>query len=534
MPNYMTNKRLMQCAALLLTAILPLAAMGQSGKEEKVLRIVPHSDLKILDPVWTTAFITRNHGYAIYDTLFGVDAQGVPQPQMVETYTTSSDGNTWDFTLRAGLAFHDGAPVTGADVAASIQRWGQRDILGQRMLAALQSFEATGANSFRMVFRQPFGMVLEALGKPSSIAPFIMPARVAATAADQQITDYTGSGPYIFDRARYRPGEIMVYHKNPRYVPRAEPPSGTAGGKQVYVDRMEWIVLRDAQTQASALINGEVDMLELMPVPQYEALKKSPAVRLGAQVSPGSFTLHLNHIIPPFDKPEMARAAIMAINQSALLRAQIVHKELYRECTSIYFCDSAYAQQGGSYFSGKPQFARAKELLQAAGYDGTPVVLMFPGDVDSLNKFPPVMAQLLQQAGFKVDLQSMDWSTLVTRRAKKDAAAQGGWNAFITYWTASDTMNPLFFAPMTGNGEKGWFGWATDPKLEQLKSDFLQARDARQKKTLAAQIQNQVLETGILAPIGESQPMTAYRAGVVEGEVHAPVAVFWNLRKKQP
>jgi len=159
---------------------------------------------------------------------------------------------------------------------------------------------------------------------------------------------------------------------------------------------------------------------------------------------------------------------------------------------------------------------------------------MFPGDVDSLNKFPPVMAQLLQQAGFKVDLQSMDWSTLVTRRAKKDPVTQGGWNAFITGWGASDTMNPLFFAPMTGNGEKGWFGWTTDPKLEQLKSDFLQARDARQKKTLAAQIQNQVLETGILAPIGESQPMTAYRAGVVEGEVHAPVAVFWNLRKKQP
>jgi len=93
-------------------------------------------------------------------------------------------------------------------------------------------------------------------------------------------------------------------------------------------------------------------------------------------------------------------------------------------------------------------------------------------------------------------------------------------------------MNPLFFAPMTGNGEKGWFGWASDPQLEQLKTDFLQARDAQHKKTLAAQIQNQVLETGILAPIGESQPMTAYRAGVVEGEVHAPVVVFWNLQKK--
>jgi len=516
-------------AVLALATLLPLT--GAQAQEENILRVTPYADLKILDPIWTTAFVTRNHGYAIYDTLFGVDAQGVPRPQMVDAYTASSDGNTWDFTLRSGLAFHDGAPVTGADVVASIKRWGQRDALGQRMMAALQTFEATGANSFRMVFRQPFGMVLEALSKPSSSPPFIMPARVAATPADQQIDDYTGSGPYVFDRARYRPGEVVVYTKNARYVPRDEPPSGTAGGKRVYVDRMDWVILRDAQTQVSALINGEIDIIEWVPSEQYETLKKSDKVTLDSQVPQGSFALHLNHYIPPFDNPKIAQAAIMAVNQEALMRAQVVHKDLYNRCASIYSCGSMYASDDTGYFTGMPQFDRARALLKEAGYDGKPVVLMFPTDLAILNKFPPVMAQLLQQAGFKVDMQSMDWSTLVTRRAKKDPVAQGGWNAFITGWGASDTMNPLFFAPMTGNGEKGWFGWTTDPKLEQLKSDFLQERDADRKKQLATAIQKQVYDTGIYAPVGEAKQLTAWRSGVVDGVVKAPIPVFWNIQK---
>ncbi|MFJ1261035.1 ABC transporter substrate-binding protein, partial [Cupriavidus sp. CuC1] len=211
------------------------------------------ADLKILDPIWTTAFITRDHGYMIYDTLFGVDAKGAVRPEMVDTYTGSADGKTWTFTLRKGLAFSDGKPVTPVDVIASITRWGKRDVFGQKMFAALESFDAVNAKTFRMTFKQPFPMVLEALGKPSGSAAFIMPKRVADTPADQQISEYIGSGPYILKLDEYRPGAKIVYIKNPNYVPRQEPASGTAGGKHVHVDRVEWIVLKDAQTQANAI-----------------------------------------------------------------------------------------------------------------------------------------------------------------------------------------------------------------------------------------------------------------------------------------
>ncbi len=517
-------------ASLLLGLLMLGSAAFSMAAEPRVLRVVPQSDLKILDPIWTTAFVTRNHGYAIYDTLFGVDALGKIQPQMVDTYTTSPDSRTWTFTLRSGLAFHDDKPVTSADVIASIKRWGQRDSLGQKMMAALGSFEAKNDKTFVMTFKEPFGLVLEALSKPASVPPFIMPKSVAETPADQQISSTIGSGPFIFKRDEYRPGERIVYVKNTKYVPRKEPASGTAGGKVVNVDRMEWVVLNDAQTQANAIANGEVDLIEWLPAEQYAALKSNPKIEFANLVPKGSFALHLNHLIPPFNNVKIAQAALMAVNQEALMRAQMVSKDLYNANPSFYPTGSPYWSDKTSYFTGKPQFERARALLKEAGYKNEPVVLLYPANFAVLNKFPPVLAALLKQAGFNVDLQSMDWPTLVARRAVK--TQQGAWNAFITGWNLPDTVNPMFYAPITGNGEKGWFGWPTDDQLEKLKTEFLNAPDEARRKVLAASIQERVYDAGILAPIGEYKQLTAIRKGVVSGIVTSPVAVFWGITKK--
>ena len=525
----MYRRPLLRVAA---AALLAFAAVGASAQDAKVLRMVPQTDLKILDPIWTTAFVTRDHGYMVYDTLFGVDVTGKPQPQMVEKYTASPDAKVWTFTLRKGLAFHDGQPVTAADVIASLSRWGKRDSLGQRMFGAMDKIEAVGQTGFRMTFKQPFGVVLEALGKPSGSPAFIMPKRVADTPADKQIDDYTGSGPYVFKKEEFRPGEKVVYLKNKAYVPRTESPSGTAGGKRVYVDKVEWIILKDAQTQSNAIANGEVDMLSWMPAEHYATLRTNPKLQTVSPTFAGSYYLHLNHHIPPFDNPKIARAALLAVNQEALMRGQMVFRDLYRTCTSIYPCGSPLATESNPLFTGKPQFDEARRLLKEAGYDGTPIVLMHPADFNLLNKLSPVMAQLLKQAGFNVDMQSMDWPTLLMRRTKKEAADKGGWNAFITGWGGSDTLNPLFFAPLTGNGEKGWFGWNNDPKLEELKGAFVAATDPAARKRLAGEIQARAMETGLFAPLGETNNLSVIRRGEVEGVLLAPVNVFWNIKKK--
>src|SRR5215467_6495862 len=217
--------------------------MGAAPAEAQTLKVVMHSDLKILDPIWTTAYIVRNHGYLVWDTLFAVDEKFEVKPQMVDKYDVSADKLTWTFTLRDGLQWSNGTPVTSEDCIASIKRWGVRDSMGQKMMASVQGFEVVDPKTFKMTMKEPYGLVLQSLGKPSSNVPFMMPKKTAETDPYTQIKveDVIGSGPFIFKADEWKPGEKTVYVKNPKYKPRAEPASGLAGGKVVKVDRVEWI-----------------------------------------------------------------------------------------------------------------------------------------------------------------------------------------------------------------------------------------------------------------------------------------------------
>ena len=259
-------------------AALTLAATV--AQAETTLRVVAHSDLKILDPIWTTAYITRNHGYLIYDTLLAQDEKQVIRPQMADKWTVSDDKLTWTFTLRDGLEFHDGQPVTSTDVVASLKRWAERDTMAQQMWKHVAEITPIDAKSFKLVMKEPYGLVLETLSKPSSTVPFIMPARVAATPSNEQIKDYTGSGPFIFSSKEWKPGDKVVYLKNPKYKPRNEPASGMAGGKVVKVDRVEWVAIPDALTAVNALIAGEIDMIESPPPDLFPILQKDKNIAL--------------------------------------------------------------------------------------------------------------------------------------------------------------------------------------------------------------------------------------------------------------
>lgn len=433
-----------------------ILVIGAVNAQDKVLRVVPHSNLNILDPIWTTQYMARNHGYMVYDTLFGTDEKSRIQPQMVDKWSVSPDQRLWSFTLRDGLEFHDGKPVTGEDVIASLQRWGKRDAMGQKLMTFVERMDSPSPNTFRIMLREACGFVLEALGKPSSNVPFIMPKRLADTPADKQITEAMGSGPYIFKSDEFKPGDRAVYLKNPKYKPRKETPSGTAGGKHVYVDRVELnLALRDAQSQVNALANGEVDVIERPAFESYEQLRQIKNVTLVTKDPLGfQYMCRFNHLHPPFNNPKVRQAALAAMPQEPFLRAQVGDRDLYKPCASMFTCGTPYGSTKGSDIQAKSNMKKAQELLKASGYDGTPVLIMKPTDLASIGKLPDVAAQLLRQAGFKVDLQAMDWNSLVSRRAKKEPPAQGGWNIFCTAWVAPDIWNPLANAAIGAAGEK--------------------------------------------------------------------------------
>jgi peptide/nickel transport system substrate-binding protein len=517
-------------AALAATALL--ASAGPVLAQGKTIRFVQHGNLTILDPVWTTAYVTRNHGYMIYDTLFSADANYAVKPQMVDKHEVSADKLTWTFTLRDGLEWHDGAPVTSEDCIASLQRWGKRDAMGIKLMEFVKEMKATNAKTFQIILKEPYGLVLDTLGKPSSNVPFMMPKTIAETDAMKQFDKYIGSGPFIYVAAESKPGEKHVYVKNPKYKPRAEPASGLAGGKVVKVDRVEIVEMPDTQQQVNALLAGEIDIVEAPPHDLLPVLKKDRNVVLDDWNPLGHvFVIRFNHLQKPFDNPKVRLAALYSMRQEDYLKATVGDAAYYKVCAAAFICGTPNAHEDTKGLLIKPDFEKSKALLKEAGYDGTPVVLMQSTTLPILTNTAPVTKALLEQGGFKVDMQAMDWQTLVSRRTRKESPQAGGWNVFHTYSVSADALNPISNAYFPANGDKAWFGWPNDPEMEKLRDAYSRETDPAKAKQLAIAVQNRALETAQFGWIGQWYGPGARRANVT-GWLKAPVPVMWNIEKK--
>jgi peptide/nickel transport system substrate-binding protein len=513
------------------TAIVPGgAALAQDGK---TVTAVMHSGLRVLDPIITTAHITRNHGYMIYDVLISQNENFEPQPQMAE-FEVSDDGLTYTFTLRDGLSFHDGEPVTAADAVASLRRWGERDSGGQLIFDVTESLEATDDKTITWTLNSPFAALLDIVSKQSAVPPFIMPARVAETSADEAITDYTGSGPFVFVEEEFEPGVSVTYAKFEDYVPREEPASWMAGGKVVNVDRVRWVTMPDAQTAMNALVSGEIDYLEQSQIDLLPILEASPDVVVEVRDPLGYQTMgRMNFKHPPFDNQQIRQAALMAMSQEPVLATLIGNPEYYSVCGAIFGCGTPLASETGTETltsGGDPEGARA--LLEEAGYDGTPVVLMQPTDVTTLTAQPVVAAQQLREAGFTVDMQAMDWQTLVTRRASQAAPSEGGWNIFFTNWMVPEIASPLINPMVNGRGDDGWFGWPEDEVLEDLRAEFIAADTPEAQAEIADRIQAHVIEVVNYVPLGQYLTVQARRSNIID-MIPSPVPVFWQMDKSE-
>src|SRR3954464_13042869 len=527
-------KRPIMAAALPVLA-LSLALTSQASAAGKTITAVMHSDLRVTDPIITTAYITRDHGYMVYDTLLATDSSFKIQPQMAD-WKASDDKLTYTFTLRDGLKWHDGAPVTAEDCVASLQRWGKRDGMGQKLMSFTASIEATDPKTVTLKLKEPYGLVLESIGKPSSVVPFMMPKRIADTPADKAISEQIGSGPFKFVQAEFQPGVKAVYEKNKDYVPRKEAPSWTSGGKLAKVDRVEWITMADAQTAVNALQSGDIDFIENPSFDILPVLTANKELKVEALDKIGFQTVgRMNFLYPPFDNLKVRRAAFLALNQKDILDALIGNPEYYKICGAIFMCDAPLANDAGSETLVKGNgMAQAKKLLAESGYDGTPIVIMAPGDVVTLKAQPIVAAQALREAGFKVDLQATDWQTVVTGRASQNPAKEGGWNMFFTNWAAADVLNPIASLPTSGKGKNGgWFGWPEDAKLEEMRDAYARSTSPDEQKKIAADIQARVYEEVIYIPLGQYMAPSAWRKSLT-GVLGGPATpVFWNIDKSE-
>ena len=513
-------------------AVATLLLWAGAAQAETVLRVVMFSDLKFLDPILSSADPVRNHGYMIYDTLFATDANGEIRPQMVDKTDVSFDQLTYTFTLRDGLYWHDGQPVTAEDCVASIKRWAARDNVGQQLMTFVEVVTAKDEKTIEMRLKEPSGLVLRALGKPYANVPFMMPKRVAETSPYRQISDVTGSGPFIMNKAEWRPGDRLVYVKNPRYMPRTEPVSGLAGGKVVKVDQVEAVAITDHLQAVNALLAGEVDFIEAPPHDLLPLLTADPQIRLWDLNPLGRQNVFRpNHLHEPFDKPKVRQALWYAFNQQDFLKAVVGNPAYYKVCKAMFVCGTSLASERGMHGLLESNFEKTRALLKEAGYDGTPIVLLQATDVVWQTNLAPVAKWLMEQAGFKVDMQSMDWQTITARLARRDPPNAGGWHAFLASPTAMDLLDPVSNRFLHSACEKTLPGWPCDPEMENLRHQFARETDRTKLKAIAEAVQVRATEWTPYIHLGEWRNASAARKNI-SGLIAAGPTIFWNVEKR--
>lgn len=342
----------------------------------KVLRVVPSADLTQLDPTFASIVITRIYGLMVYETLFAWDSKLDAKPQMVRDWSTAADGLSWRFALRPGLRFHDGQPVTTADVVPSLKRWMERDVVGQKLAASVAGMDIVDADTFEIKLSKPYPGMLFSLGSGIGQVPVIMRAKDLTGDPAKPITTAIGSGPFRFNQAARLSGALTVFDRNNDYIPRDEPPDGLSGGRRVKVDRVEWRVIPDASTAVAALQAGEVDLIEQPALELLPLIKRNSNIRIQKLPDLSNQTmLRPNSLYPPFNDPRARLALGYLVNQPDIMAAGFGDAENWQACRSYFICGGPYGTEAGTEML-KPDLAKARALMAEAGYKGE--TLVFP------------------------------------------------------------------------------------------------------------------------------------------------------------
>ena len=524
------KRRTVLKSAIAGTTALAAPRVVSAQQASKTVRFVPHADLASLDPVWTTADITRNYSLAVFDTLYAYDAQFNVQPQMVAGSKTEDDGKVWELTLRDGLKFHDGEKVLSKDCVQTIKRFGSRDPFGQALMKRVAEITSPSDNVIRFRLNKPFPLLPNALAQ---VYCAIMPERLALTDPLKQIPEAIGSGPFKFIANERIPGQKVVFMKNADYVPRKDGVSSfNAGPKIVHVDRVEWNFIPDPATSSAALAQGDIDWWENPTIDLVPQMKKDKNLVVTVKDRTGEIgCLRFNQLFPPFNDPAVRRVVVAAMDQKEIMEAYAgADPSLIKVDVGMFVPGTPMASTVGVEQTRGPKYIeKLKADLKATSYKGEKIVVLAASTLPNIWAEAQVASDTLTRIGFNVDFQALEWGTVVQRRASKEPIDKGGWNIFYTYLGGFGNVSPAPNIAIRGNGAGAWFGWPTNPKIEELYDAWFEAPNLAAQKKVIDEMQAAFWQDPTFAPLGMYDQPTAYRSyleGVPEGWPQ-----FYNLKK---
>lgn len=454
------------------------------------LRYGLFSPLKSLDPVWTTAGVTHDAARQVFDTLVTEDEVYTPQPNMLESWRASSDSKIWTFTLRKGMKFHDGTAITTDDVIASMKRWGDRVSLGKQYYGFVESISKGNDVTWTVRFKVPFTLAFNYL----AAQPYIYPARMAATPAAESMKEWTGSGP--FKVSTWKVGDRLVLEPFKDYKSRPEPPSGDAGARISYVDRVEMIEVPDPATLVAAVQAGQLDFARNLPSDLYAGFKGKPGLQFNLFHSQLNTTV-LNNAILPFSHPK-ARQALREVTVAAEHLAATYPPGIGSECPALFFCGTQWeTDEAAELIYRRPARIEEgrrlwREFVRETGWSGKIQLWTNTTYKEHYAMSQVTLRDLTERLGVQVDYRVTDWATLVTVYQQRQ-----GWHIFHSRQTFGE-RDPFVARYLAADS----YGYTAAPELRALRDQFATALTDKERFEIVQKVQRLVYEQAYIIPHG--------------------------------
>lgn len=513
----MTTRRALVLLSLILTVAVslpPRAVAQETPRTGGVLKAAMIGEPPTLDLHWTTAVITQEITFHIYEGLFTYDAGYAPIPMLAESYVVTPDGRRYTITLRKGVRFHNGKEMTSADVVASLTRWGKVATTGKAVWRAVEAVEAKDPSTVLIHLKEPSGSLLYALASPNNGAA-IHPKEVIAAAGDGQIKEFIGTGPYRF--VEHRPDRHIKVARFKEYAALSEAPNGYGGRRTAYLDEILFIPVPDVAVRLAGVESAEYHWASSINQDKYDGIKSRGDI-IPAPVKPyGWITAVPNHKQGVMANKKVRQAFQAVLDMEPIMAAGVGNKEFYRMSGALFFPEQAafHSTTGVSAYNLKNK-DRARALLKEAGYAGQPVRWVTTKEYEWMYNTAVVAKQQMEEVGFVVDLQVVDWATLVQRRNKPEL-----FDLFSTGFTFNP--DPALASALQCN----WPGWWCNEEKDRLVAEMARETDPKKRRALIERVQAVFYEDVGRIKFGDYYPLQAMRKDL-RGFKPGPFLYFWN------
>jgi len=502
---------------LAVVAVIPLIASGQSApKAGGVFKAAMIGEPPSLDLHTTTAVITQQITWHIYEGLYTYDKNYNAVPLLVEGHTVSDQGRTYTFKLRRGVKFHNGKELTSADVVASLRRWGKVSTVGKALFRDVEAVDAKDPYTVAIYLKEPLGALIMGLARANAGA-VIYPKEIVDASGEAQIKQFIGTGPYRF--VEHRPDRHVKLARFKDYAARTDAPDGGFGGKRTaYLDEILFIPVPDVAVRLAGVETGEYHYSQQIQQDQFDRVKGMRDVVPGIIKPAGWSTAVLNHKQGLMTDKRIRQAFQAALDMEPIMAAGFGNKAFYRLDPGLHFVEQPqwHSKVGGELYNQKNK-AKAQKLLKDANYSGQAVRWITTKEYQWMYKNALVAKQQLEEVGFKIDLQVVDWATLVQRRNKPEA-----FDVFSTGITFNP--EPAYNTGMACN----WPGWWCQEDKEHWLEALARESDPAKRKAMLEKVQAIFYDDVGRIKYGDYFSLEVVRKDV-QGFRHTNELNLWNV-----